>query len=347
MAFRVYTAPPPKGCERLFKTVFSAEAKAFIGELYTAFQSDIEELYRRRIKRRVELDTHNQLPDFLSETKAIRENLEWRVDPIPARLRNRKIDCGDVSPSNRLHFKKALNSEANGIQVDFDDGHCPTWTNQILGYSNIIEFVSGSMPGVPTVPQAPVLMLRPRAWNMVEHHVLVNGEKVPGPVVDFAILMYHASAQLYASGSGPFFYLSKLEGYKEARLWRKIFVWAEHKLGMPVGSIKACVLIENILAAFEMEEILYELRTHSLGLNCGIWDYCASIINKFGTRQEFRLPDRSKYVNMQKHFLESYCKLVVDVCHKRGALATGGMNAKMLPAGNSHVREEITQQVCM
>ncbi|KAF6016600.1 hypothetical protein EB796_025090 [Bugula neritina] len=128
MAFRVYTAPPPKGCERLFKTVFSAEAKAFIGELYTAFQSDIEELYRRRIKRRVELDTHNQLPDFLSETKAIRENLEWRVDPIPARLRN------------------PLNSEANGIQVDFDDGHCPTWTNQILGYSNIIEFVSGSMP---------------------------------------------------------------------------------------------------------------------------------------------------------------------------------------------------------
>ncbi|KAK5897558.1 hypothetical protein CesoFtcFv8_010609 [Champsocephalus esox] len=174
-------------------------------------------------------------------------------------------------------------------------------------------------------------MLRPRAWNMVEHNMMVGGKEAPGPLFDFGLLMFHCGEKLFRNGSGPFFYLSKVESFMEARLWKNIFVWTQLKLGLPLGSIKATVLIENVLAAFEMEEILYELREHSAGLNCGIWDYSASFINKFGRRQAFLLPDRSKYVNMEKRFLRSYMELLVQTCHRRGALATGGMAALLLP----------------
>uniref|UniRef100_A0AAZ3P7R8 malate synthase n=1 Tax=Oncorhynchus tshawytscha TaxID=74940 RepID=A0AAZ3P7R8_ONCTS len=183
----------------------------------------------------------------------------------------------------------------------------------------------------PKISQAPVLMLRPRAWNMVEHNMMVKGKEVPGPLCDFGFLMFHCGKLLFDSESGPFFYLSKVESYMEARLWNNIFLWTEQKLGLPVGSIKATVLIENVLSAFEMEEILYELKDHSAGLNCGIWDYSASFVNKFGHRGAFLLPDRSKYVNMEKLFLRSYMDLLVQTCHRRGALATGGMAALLLP----------------
>ncbi|KAK3535590.1 hypothetical protein QTP70_017123 [Hemibagrus guttatus] len=189
----------------------------------------------------------------------------------------------------------------------------------------------------PPISQAPVLMLRPRAWNIVEHNMLVNGQEIPGPLFDFGLLMFHNAKLLLENQSGPFFYLSKVESYLEARLWNQIFLWTEDRLGLPVGSIKATVLIECVLATFEMEEILYELKEHSAGLNCGIWDYSASFVNKFGHRAEFLLPDRSKYVNMEKRFLRSYMDLLVQTCHRRGALATGGMAALLLPPQRDRV----------
>ncbi|XP_034545516.1 malate synthase-like isoform X2 [Notolabrus celidotus] len=224
--------------------------------------------------------------------------------------------------------------------VDFDDGNCPTYFNQIRGLHNVFQAVHSQLHGAPHISQAPVLMLRPRAWNMVEHNMMVEGKEAPGPLFDFGLLMFHCGKMLFENKSGPFFYLSKVESFVEARLWNKIFVWTQEKLGLPLGCIKATVLIENVLAAFEMEEILFELRDHSAGLNCGIWDYSASFVNKFahkscvsppGHRHNFLLPDRSKYVNMEKRFLRSYMDLLVQTCHRRGALATGGMAALLLP----------------
>lgn len=204
--------------------------------------------------------------------------------PVPKRLINRRLDLGDVSPTSLVHFTSALNADVQGIQVDFDDGHCPTWHNQITGLLNVYKAVHNQLPNVPTICKAPILMLRPRAWNMLETHVWIDNKQIPGPVFDFALLMYHNAKILFEKECGPFFYLSKMEGSNEARLWNGIFTWAQKKLNLPYGTIKACVLIENILSSFEMNEILYELRDHSLGLNCGIWDYAASVISKFGKK---------------------------------------------------------------
>ncbi|XP_054648273.1 malate synthase-like isoform X2 [Dunckerocampus dactyliophorus] len=232
-----------------------------------------------------------------------------------------------------LHFLYDLISTFDEAvdQVDFDDGNCPTFYNQIKGIHNVLTAVHNAFPDAPHISQAPVLMIRPRAWNMVEHNMMVKGKEVPGPLFDFGLVMFHCGKTLFESKSGPFFYLSKVESFLEARLWNNIFVWAQNKLLLPQGSIKATVLIENVLAAFEMEEILYELREHSAGLNCGLWDYSASFVNKFGHRRAFLLPDRSKYVNMEKRFLRSYMDLLVQTCHRRSALATGGMAALLLP----------------
>ncbi|XP_067949606.1 malate synthase-like [Watersipora subatra] len=343
---RVHVEAPPDEQKIAHAKLFTKECCEFICELHQEFKPAIEKLYQRRVAKRLLMDQSKATPDFLKETLSIRKDHRWKVANVPRRARCRKVDCGDVSPSSLKLFKNALNSPANGIQVDFDDGHCPSWANQLAGHWNIVRFVQGQLAGVPSVPAAPILMLRPRAWNMTEINVVVDGVPVAGPLLDFGLLMYHVALKLYSCQSGPFFYLSKLEGYKEARLWKEIFIWSEKKMGLPIGTIKACVLIENVLAAFECEEILYELKDHSLGLNCGIWDYCASFINKFGTRPEFNLPDRNKYVNMSKHFLRSYYSMVIGVSHKRGALATGGMHASMLPAAERSLREEITSQVC-
>ncbi|XP_037531349.1 malate synthase, partial [Nematolebias whitei] len=176
-----------------------------------------------------------------------------------------------MAPCDTQRFIMALQSPAQGIQVDFDDGNCPSFYNQVKGIHNVIQAVTSRLPGVSYISQAPVLMLRPRAWNMVEHNMMVEGKEAPGPLFDFGLLMFHCGQILFEHQSGPFFYLSKVESFMEARLWNKIFIWTQNKLGLPLGSIKATVLIENVLAAFEMEEILYELREHSAGLNCGIW----------------------------------------------------------------------------
>ncbi|XP_060740928.1 malate synthase-like isoform X2 [Tachysurus vachellii] len=326
--YNVEVEPPPPGLQMEFETLFSTEALQFLSDLCSRFQPEVLKL---RILRKVRLDLSEELPGFMDDTAHIRNDPSWRVSPVPVRLQCRHVDIGDLSPCDTQRLTRALKSTAQGIQVDFDDGNCPTYSNQIKGIYNVYKVVHNQFHDAPPIYQAPVLMLRPRAWNMVEHNMLVNGQEVPGPLFDFGLLMFHNAKLLLENQSGPFFYLSKVESYLEARLWNQIFLWTEDRLGLPVGSIKATVLIECVLATFEMEEILYELKEHSAGLNCGIWDYSASFVNKFGHRAEFLLPDRSKYVNMEKRFLRSYMELLVQTCHRRGALATGGMAALLLP----------------
>ncbi|XP_078066636.1 malate synthase-like [Mustelus asterias] len=338
--------PPPPSLKEEFQTLLTPEAIQFLAELVSTFDANVDEILRSRIIAKLDLDRRCGIPEFLPQTSHIREDQSWRVQPVPWRLQNRHVDLGDVSPANTEHFIRALRSSAQGIQTDFDDGHCPTYFNQIRGLSNVYKAVHNQFPDIPPISKAPILMLRPRAWNMVEHNMLVNGKEVPGPLFDFGLLMYHNGRILFENECGPFFYLSKVETHLEAKLWNNIFVWVQEKLGLPIGSIKATVLIENIVATFEMEEILYELRDHSAGLNCGIWDYSASFVNKLGCRQEFLLPDRSKYVNMEKLFLKSYMDLLVKTCHKRGALATGGMAALLLPQNkNSSEYQRVTEIV--
>ncbi|KAK1175483.1 malate synthase-like isoform X1 [Acipenser oxyrinchus oxyrinchus] len=321
----------PQGLQHEHETLFTADSVCFLAELISTFDKQVDEILRHRVGRKMELEQTGGLPGFSSLTSHLREDRTWRVLPVPERLQNRHVDIGDLAPSDTERFIQALRSKAQGIQVDFDDGNCPTYFNQIKGIFNVCKAVRNQFQGVPPISKAPVLMLRPRAWNMVEHNMMVNGKEVPGPLFDFGLLMYHNGKLLVENKSGPFFYLSKVESYLEARLWNNIFVWTEQKLGLPAYSIKATVLIESILATFEMDEILFELRDHTAGLNCGIWDYSASFVNKLGDRSAFLLPDRSKYVNMEKLFLQSYMDLLVQTCHRRGALATGGMAALLLP----------------
>ncbi|XP_045887343.1 malate synthase-like isoform X2 [Micropterus dolomieu] len=334
-------SPPPSGLQAECETLFSKDSLLFLHELISTFDEMVDQVLRLRVSRKAHLDLSGDLPSFLESTTHIRTDPAWRVLPVPPRLQRRHVDIGDLAPCDTQRFIKALQSPAQGIQVDFDDGNCPTYRNQIKGIHNVFKAVHNQFPNVPHISQAPVLMLRPRAWNMVEHNMMVEGKEAPGPLFDFGLLMFHCGKTLFENKSGPFFYLSKVESFMEARLWNNIFVWTQQKLGLPQSSIKATVLIENVLAAFEMEEILYELRDHSAGLNCGIWDYSASFVNKFGHRRAFLLPDRSKYVNMEKRFLRSYMDLLVQTCHRRGALATGGMAALLLPQdplSDSHSR---------
>ncbi|KAG9272263.1 hypothetical protein AMEX_G13231 [Astyanax mexicanus] len=323
--------PPPIGLQLEFQTLFTPEALQFLHDLCSTFQPEVDRILKLRVLKKVQLDLTGELPDFRADTAHIRNNPTWRVSPVPQRLRCRHVDIGDLAPCDTQCLIQGLRSKAQGLQVDFDDGNCPTYHNQIKGIYNVYQAVHNLFHDAPPISQAPVLMLRPRAWNMVEHNMMVNGREVPGPLFDFGLLMFHNAKLLLENQSGPFFYLSKVESHLEAKLWNQIFLWTEGKLGLPVGSVKATVLIECVLASFEMEEILYELREHSAGLNCGIWDYSASFVNKLGHRAEFLLPDRSKYVNMEKRFLRSYMDLLVQTCHRRGALATGGMAALLLP----------------
>ncbi|XP_063046585.1 malate synthase-like [Engraulis encrasicolus] len=323
--------PPPPGLEMEHRALFTGEALSFLAQLSTTFQDEVDRVLKLRTLRKAQLDLTGDLPGFSTAMAHVRADPHWRVSPVPARLQCRHVDIGDLAPCDTERFCQALKSPAQGIQVDFDDGNCPTYHNQIKGIYNVYQAVHNQFTNVPPISKAPILMLRPRAWNMMDHSLMVNGKEVPGPLYDFGLLMFHNGSLLFQNQSGPFFYLSKVESFLEARLWNQIFTWTEQKLGLPVGCIKATVLIENILASFEMEEILYELKEHSAGLNCGIWDYSASFVNKFGHRPDFLLPDRSKYVNMEKRFLRSYMDLLVQTCHRRGALATGGMAALLLP----------------
>ncbi|CAD6240779.1 GSCOCG00008910001-RA-CDS [Cotesia congregata] len=321
----VFISAWPKGLEKEFNQLLTREAVEFIVDLIVEFEDGINNLYSSRFKRKLQQTSLKNTLKFLKPNTD-----DWKVAPVSDRLSNRRLDLGDVSPSNLEHFSAAMCADVQGIQVDFDDGHCPTWFNQIYGLHNVYKAVHNLFPRLPDVSQAPILMLRPRAWNMLEDNFSINGKSIPGSLFDFALLIFHNGKKLQQSNNGPCFYLSKLESYQEAKLWNDIFSWSENKLELPYGSIKACVLIENILAIFEIENILYELRDHSLGLNCGIWDYAASIISKFSNDESFVIPDRNKYVNMSQPFLKKYLQLVIKTCHKRGTHATGGMIASYL-----------------
>lgn len=336
---------PPSCYEVEYQSLLTLDALIFIVELVRHFDSNVEQMLRYRSIRKLTLLDSGELPFFQPQSVEVRDKT-WRVALVPSRLQCRAVDIGDISPADTEMFMKALNSPACGIQTDLDDGHCPSWSNQLRGLYNIYQFVRGNLRGVPVMSDAPVIMFRPRAWNMFEFNMMVGGKVVPGPLFDFGLHMFHNSKLMMKDGNGPFFYLPKLEGSNEVKLWNDIFVWTQQRLGLPQGSIKASVLIESIFCSFELDQILFELRHHSAGLNCGMWDYSASLISNFGHRADFILPDRKKYVSMDKQYLKSYMQLVIKTCHARGCHATGGMAPVVLPTDNPHLRQQITDKVC-
>ncbi len=309
--------------------VLTPEALDFVAGLHREFGSRRLMLLRLRDERQARLDA-GELPDFLSATQPVRES-EWRVSPAPKDLQDRRVEI--TGPTDRKMLINALNSGARVFMADFEDANSPTWANLVEGQVNLIdaiertlEFTSPEGKDYHLNPKVAVLLVRPRGWHLEERHVLLDGKPISGSLFDFGLYFFHNAKRLLAKGSGPYFYLPKLESHLEARLWNDVFNTAQDALGIPRGTIRATVLIETILAAFEMEEILYELREHSSGLNAGRWDYIFSIIKKFRNRPDLVLPDRVQ-VTMTVPFMRAYTELLVKTCHKRGAHAMGGMAA--------------------
>jgi len=285
---------------------------------------------RETIQQRIDA---GWLPNFPSETAAIRSS-DWQVAPIPPDLLDRRVEL--TGPTDRKLIINALNSGANTFMADFEDATSPTWDNLISGQINLRDAVQRTIrlrdpktgKDYKLASNPAVLIVRPRGWHLLEEHLLVDGQPVCASLFDFGLYLFHNAHHLLLQGSGPYFYLPKLENRQEAALWNQVFVAAQEALGLPIGTIKATVLIETILAAFEMDEILYVLRDHIVGLNCGRWDYIFSLIKKFRDRPEFVLPDRQQ-VTMTTHFMRSYTLLTIKTCHRRGAMAIGGMAAQI------------------
>lgn len=282
------------------------------------------------------------MPDFLPETADIRAG-SWSIAPIPADLQDRRVEI--TGPVERKMIINALNSRARVFMADFEDANSPTWENTVAGQANLMDAVEETISYVSPEGKAyrlketvATLMVRPRGWHLEEKHALVDGRPMSGSLFDFGMYFFHNARGLLDRGSGPYFYLPKLESHLEARLWNDVFLYAQERLGLPRGTIKATVLVENILASFEMHEILYELREHSAGLNCGRWDYIFSAIRKFRNRAEYVLPDRA-LVTMTTHFMGSYSLLCIQTCHRRGAHAMGGMAAQ-IPIKNDPAANE-------
>jgi malate synthase len=318
-------APVPAGCE----AILSSEALDFVADLQRTFGGRREELLAARAARQARL-LAGELPAFLEETRAIREDESWRVAEPPPDLQDRRVEI--TGPTDRKMVINALNSGARVFMADFEDANSPTWSNLIEGQQNMIDANERTI-ALDTEEKSyrldddvATLLVRPRGWHLPERHVLVDGEPVSGSLFDFGLYMFHSAKRALARGSGPYFYVPKLESHLEARLWNDVFLHAQDALGIPRGTIRATVLIETILAAFEMDEILYELRQHSAGLNAGRWDYIFSVIKKFRHRPDFVLPDRSA-VTMTVPFMRAYTELLVKTCHRRGAFAMGGMAA--------------------
>ena len=314
-----------------FERILTPEALAFVAALEDRFGARRHELLQQRVVRQAGLDA-GEMPDFLPETAVIRKT-DWQVAPIPADLMDRRVEI--TGPVDRKMVINALNSGANMYMADFEDSHSPTWQDTILGQINLSDAVDGTITF--TNPDGKfyelnettaTLLVRPRGWHLNEKHAQVNGRAISASLFDFGLFFFHNAKKLIAKGSGPYFYLPKLENHLEARLWNDVFVLAQELLGVPQGTIRATVLIENILAAFEMDEILYELRDHSAGLNCGRWDYIFSAIRKFRNHPNFVLPDRVE-VTMTSHMMRSYSLLLIQTCHRRGIHAMGGMAAQI------------------
>jgi len=326
--------------------IVSDDALAFVAGLHRTFNPRREELLAAREARKRRIDG-GELPDFLPETKHVRES-EWTVAKIPHDLQDRRVEI--TGPVDRKMIINALNCGANVFMADFEDANAPTWFNCIDGQLNLrdavrrtISFSSGAKQYALNEKTA-TLLVRPRGWHLLEKHLLVDGQPVSASLFDFGLYFFHNAKEAIARGTGPYFYLPKMESHLEARLWNDVFVHAQRELGVPNGSIRATVLIETILAAFEMDEILYELRDHSSGLNCGRWDYIFSFIKKFRARQDFVLPDRAS-VTMEKHFLASYVALLIKTCHRRGIHAMGGMAAQIPIKGDDAANDAAMQKV--
>ena len=324
-----------------FDSILTREALEFIGALARRFTPRVHHLLEARERRQHEIDG-GKLPDFLPETRQVRES-DWRVGPVPNDLLDRRVEI--TGPTERKMVINALNSGAKVFMADCEDSLTPTWDNLIGGQINLRDAVNGTIgyrspegKQYRLNPQVAVLMMRPRGWHLFEKHFLVDGEQVPGAFVDFGLYAFHNSRALLARGTGPYFYLPKMESHLEARLWSEVLTHAETLLGLKLGTFKVTVLIETILAAFEMDEILYELKDHIVGLNCGRWDYIFSFIKKFAKRPDFVLPDRQQ-VTMTTHFLRSYSQLLIKTCHRRGAFAMGGMAAQ-IPIRNDALANE-------
>jgi malate synthase len=321
--------PPAAAPE--WRSVLTPEAIAFVNELAERFSDERERLLARRAAEQRELDA-GRLPDFPAETRALRA-AEWRVAAIPQDLLDRRVEI--TGPPERKMVINALNSGANVFMADFEDSLCPTWANLVEGQANLMHAVRRDL-GLTTPEgksyrlneKTAVLVVRPRGWHLPEKHWLHGDEPIAGAFMDFGLFLHHNAAELLRRGSGPYFYLPKLENRFEARLWADVIAHAERRLGLPHGTVKVTVLIETITAAFEIDEILHELRDYVVGLNCGRWDYIFSFIKKLGHRPEFVLPDRGS-VTMTSHFLRSYSQLVIQRCHRRGAFAMGGMAAQI------------------
>ncbi|AIO67319.1 malate synthase A [Burkholderia oklahomensis] len=317
-----------------YEAILTPEALELVAKLHRLFEPRRRELLAARVERTKRLDA-GERPDFLAETKSIREG-DWKVAPLPADLQCRRVEI--TGPVERKMIINALNSGADSYMTDFEDSNAPSWTNQIDGQINLRDAVRRTISleqngkSYRLNDKIATLIVRPRGWHLDEKHVTVDGERVSGGVFDFALFLFHNAKEQLARGSGPYFYLPKMESHLEARLWNDIFVAAQEAVGIPRGTIRATVLIETILAAFEMDEILYELREHSSGLNAGRWDYIFSAIKKFKNDREFCLADRSK-ITMTVPFMRAYALLLLKTCHKRNAPAIGGMSA-LIPIKN-------------
>ncbi len=336
-------AAPVAAAER----VLTPRALAFVADLHRQLNPRRRELLELRRRRQAEIDT-GALPDFLPATRAVREDPSWRVAEAPPDLRDRRVEI--TGPVDRKMMINALNSGASVFMADFEDANSPTWENCLQGQANLIDAVERSI-SLETPDrtyrlneETATLMVRPRGWHLDEKHLLVDGERCSASLFDFGLFMVHCAERLLDRGSGPYFYLPKLESHLEARLWNDAFRYAQERLDIPQGTIRATVLIETILAAFEMEEILYELREHSAGLNAGRWDYIFSVIKKFRTRPELVLPDRP-LVTMTVPFMRAYTELLVATCHRRGAHAIGGMAAFIPSRRNPEINEIALEKV--
>ncbi|MDQ4145110.1 MAG: malate synthase A, partial [Actinomycetota bacterium] len=308
--------------------IVTQEALAFLAELQREFGQRREDLLRLRSERQERI-AEGEMPDFLPETASIREG-DWRVAEVPHDLQNRRIEI--TGPTDRKMVINALNSGANVFMADFEDANTPAWENLVSGQANLIDAIERTISletpekSYRLNDEVATLIVRPRGWHLPEMHALVDGSPMSGALFDFGLYLFHNARRLLDRGTGPYFYLPKLEGHLEARLWNDVFTYSEDALRIPQGTIKATVLLETILAAFEIDEILFELREHSAGANAGRWDYIFSIIKKFRHRADYLLPDRNQ-VTMTVPFMRAYTELLVKTCHRRGAHAIGGMAA--------------------
>src|SRR6266576_706498 len=329
-----------------YSQILTAPALDFIAGLARQFEARRRTLLGHRADRQRDFDA-GAFPAFLASTAEVREG-DWRVAPIPRDLLDRRVEI--TGPVDRKMVINALNSGAQVYMADFEDSHAPTWHGTIEGQINLRDAVAGDIEFTAGEkhyrlnPTVATLMVRPRGWHLVERHVTVDGEPVSASLFDFGLFFFHNAKALIAKGSGPYFYLPKLESHLEARLWNDVFVAAQEALGIPRGTIRATVLIETIPAAFEMDEILYELREHSAGLNCGRWDYIFSCIKRFAKKKDFILADRA-LVTMTTHFMHSYSLLCIKTCHRRKIFAMGGMAAQIPVKNDPKANEEAFAKV--